>query len=83
MLQRRSLTVMLLRMSMMTERSPRRGQRGGGGAGGAAECLDAFNGLINHCNLISKPKRTDRSRGRVGAAFDSNWGAFGPDQDRF
>ena len=31
---------------------------------------DAFDVLVNHCNLISKPKRTDRRRGRAEAAFD-------------
>ena len=41
------------------------------------------NGLINHCHLISKPKRTDRRRGRAVAAFDSNRSAFEPDRGRF
>ena len=34
----------------------RRGPRGGGGTGG----LDALYGLVNHCNPIWRPKKTDR-----------------------
>ena len=51
------------------------GEEGEGNAG-----LVSPNGLINHCNLISNPKKTDRRRGRAAAAFDSNWGAFEPDR---
>ena len=56
-------------------------EAGRGGCGPSVR--DALNGLINHCNLISKPKRTDRRRGRGAAAFDSNRGAFEPDRGRF
>ena len=62
----------------------RRGLRGGGRGGGGcgSSVWDALNGLINYCNLISKPKRTDRRRGlgRGAAPFDSSLGAF--EQDR-
>ena len=54
------------------------GKEGEGGAGSVSA-----NGLINHCNLISKPKRTGRRREREAAAFDSNPGAFEQDQARF
>ena len=33
--------------------------------------LYVFNGLINHCTLILKSKRTDRRGGRAATAFDS------------
>ena len=56
-------------------------EAGRGGCGPSVR--DALNGLINHCNLISKPKRTDRRRGRGAAALDSNRGAFEPYRDRF
>ena len=50
-----------------------------GREGCAPSVRDALYGLINHCNLISKPKRTDRRRGRGAASFDSNRGAFEQD----
>ena len=56
-------------------------EAGRGGCGPSVR--DALNGLINHCNLISTPKRTDRRRGRGAAAFDLIWGAFEQDRGHF
>ena len=39
------------------------GPRGGGKGGGGTGCLDALYGLVNHCNPISRPKKTDRRTG--------------------
>ena len=48
--------------------APGEGREERGGTGG----LDAFYGLVNHCNPISRPKKTDRHMGRAAAALDSN-----------
>ena len=47
-----------------TERALRRGE-GMGGCGPSAGVRDAFIGVINHCNLISRPERTDTRRERA------------------
>ena len=39
------------------------GPRGGGVGGGGTGCLDALYGLVNHCNPISRPKKTHRRTG--------------------
>ena len=61
------------------DEAPEAGEGQGRGAGGS----DALHGLVNHCNLISRPKKADRRTGRAAAAFDSNRGASEPDRGRF
>ena len=58
MLQRRRTAVVLLQERRQTKRPP---GKGGGGAEQVASrpCMEYY-GLINHCNPISRPKKTDR-----------------------
>ena len=58
------------------EEASEEGREGGGGTSG----LDALYGLVNHCDPISRPKKTDGRTGRAVAAIDLNRGAS--EQDR-
>ena len=54
------------------------GEEGKGFWGVLARCLRCLQlgVLINHCNLISKPKSTDRRKGRAAGDIVSNQGAM-------
>lgn len=67
----------------VTQRSPRQGKRRRGMRGCESGVLDAFNFLINHRNLISKPKRTYRQLGQAAAAQGGYRGAFELNRGQF